>query len=210
MKYEKFVVSYARGTSGNFITQILDRLILGYKPMVYGTNNNCHADQPFTGIPYSNAWNDPKIYEYFEFQDDAVRDFKFAKILTTHTYPDFDTINKRHTSIGIILIIPDLDDFKETVLNQELKVFNRVPKFVHFSQHIANYPEHFTKKVNYPENCLEIKYKEIFTETDSSFVALKKIEEFTGLIAPPELIKDYALYANNQKKLLSQYIDQLR
>lgn len=209
MKYDSYIVSYSRGTSGNFITQILDRLIVGYKPIHYCERNSCHIDQPFTGIAHPNAWNDPKIYEHFEFQNKRIKDYKFSKILTTHIYPDFNVINSRYTNIGIVLIIPSLDDLNVTTFNTEYKIFGKIPDLSK-TGHLTMLPDHFTRKSEYPKNCLEIKYKDIFTKTDRSFLALEKIEVFAGLTATQELINDYRIYVENQYRLIEQHKNHLR
>ena len=65
MKHKQYIVSFAKGTSGNFIVQVANSLIIGYRPIIYSEQNNCHIERPFNGITHSNASNDPKIYEYF-------------------------------------------------------------------------------------------------------------------------------------------------
>ena len=205
MIYDSFIVSYARGTSGNFITQILNRLILGYKPILFSDTNNCHVEMPFTGIAYSDAWNDPKIYEYFTFQDESVREYKFSKILTTHVYPDFEIVNNRYKKIGVILIEPDQEDAKEIFFNMQYKNFKKIPTQEEYYLYVNNLPKHYKKQNNYPVNCLNLGYRDIFTQTDANYIALDKLLNFTGLKICNKLLENYHRYVKNQEKLIQYF-----
>lgn len=208
MSYGQYIVSFNKGTSGHFISNILDRLIVGYTPIIFSDTNNAHTGL-YTGIAYPNAADDPKIYEYFEFQPSTVRDYKFSRILTTHTYPNFALINQRYNDIGIILIKADPDDFREIAINRRFKNFKLVPTRQELSGELKLKTKHFEEDT-YPENCLIIYYKDIFRRDNDSFRALKQIEDFTGLIATPELIDNYELYVTNQQKLREQYLYTIR
>lgn len=207
MKYDRYIVSYTRGTSGNFITQVLDRMIVGYNPIIFGKNNNCHISQPFTGIGHSNAWNDTTIYEYFEFQGSWVRDYKFSNILTTHVYPKFDLINARHSNIGIILIKMNASDYPEVVMNQKHKITRMSDNYTPLD--IKRFSR-FIEDDDYPENCLTIQYKDIFLPYEQSFKALTQLENFTNLVASDEIINDYKTYVSNQESMRNQYLNKLR
>ena len=206
MIYDSFIVSYASGTSGNFITQLLDRLILGYKPILLSDTNNCHVEMPFTGIAHSDAWNDPKIYEYFTFQDESVREYKFSKILTTHVYPDFEIINNRYKKIGVILIEPDQEDAKEIFFNMLYKTLKKIPTPKEHYLYLKNLPKHYKKQNNYPENCLVLKYKEIYETVGEKYCILETLTEFTGIDSIPKHLNIACeQYISNRTKIINQY-----
>lgn len=206
MNYDKYIVSFMPGSSGRFITSVLDRIIrVSAPPIQFCENNSAHIDLPYTGISHPNP-NDPKIFEYLEF--DAYEKV-VSCILTTHVFPDFDLINKRFSDIGIILIqVPDENIF-EVVFNSHLK--NRNLMLTHgdliprkkFA--LANWTKFLTPVETFPTNCLMLNYNDLFESENGVFLILNKIEEFMGLPIPKYVEENYQEYVNNRTEMLMKY-----
>lgn len=210
MNYDKYIVSFMPGSSGRFITSVLDRMIRAsvsptVSPIVLCENNSAHIDCPYTGISHPNP-HDPKIFEYLEF--DAYEKV-VSCILNTHVFPDFDLINKRFSDIGIILIQVPVENNFEVSFNSQLKSNNRILTYNDLIPRtkfeLAKFTKFFAPLESCPNNCLVLNYTDLFESENGSFLALTKIKEFAGLPIPQHVEETYQKYVNNRTEMLVKY-----
>lgn len=211
MKYNKYIISFRPGSSGRFIKSLLDRIIMGsINPVEICPFNSSHLDESFTGISISDI-HAPDIYNIltYEFTNPELGQ-SFSKIFATHTYPDFETINTRFDDIGIILIKPDHDDAKEIVFNSIYKNKNEMlsPLDLEIKSHkiVHKMKSQFFHEDDYPENCLVLKYKEIYEKVGEKYRILEILKEFTGIQSVPDhLTIACEQYISNRAKIINQY-----
>lgn len=214
MKYDKFIVSFSPGSGGRFVAAILDRIALQIDDPIYiCPYNSAHFvarkipgfDYPinYTGISSVDP-NCSNIYELLEFDDPPVN-FKTSLILSTHTYPDFELINKKFENIGIIIITLREEDMKEVVFNSSYKNQN-----IHLDDEILEIRSkklpysigyrNFLKDQMYPSNCLTLPYADIFTNR-----LLDKLKNFLEVDTIPESVLDaHASYISGRTMILDQ------
>ena len=152
----------------------------------------------------------PDVYSTFTYVNTPNIE-PYSKILHSHVYPDFETINSRFDNIGIILIKPDHDDAKEIAFNTEYKNKQEILPSITLELR-SNYVVHISKDKkffcndNYPENCLVLKYKEIYKKVGEKYRILEILKEFTGIpTAPDHLNIACEQYISNRTKIINQY-----
>jgi hypothetical protein len=199
MKYNKYIVSFVAGSSGRFVVQVLDRILLQKKDLITITEyNSAHADANdiYTGHSIGEPHH-PKVFEILNFDSPSTRNYPFSNILSTHVYPNFKVINSRFDDVGIILIRPEQDDAKEIAFNSWYKNRNIVLDVDMLEKKAKRAfldDIKFFSNDEYPKNCLVIKYKELYQIENNKHIMLEKLKKFTGI----EEVPDIAVTACNQ------------
>jgi len=184
MKYNKYIVSFVAGSSGRFVVQVLDRILLQKKDLIAITEyNSAHSNEPYTGHSIADTHH-LNVFETMKFDSPSARNYPFSNIISTHVYPDFKVINSKFNDVGIILIRPELDDAKEIAFNSYYKNRN-IEDSGKSLEYRANLfiqkNEKFFLTDVYPENCLVLNYKEIFQKENNKHIMLEKLKKFTGI-----------------------------
>jgi hypothetical protein len=219
MKYNKYIVAHAPGSSGTFITMILDRLILNSnRPINVYPNNSAHdvrgiaqyqrstRNQNYTGISVPDA-HASDIYDTFYFDRPGKT---YSSILTTHVYPDFKKINEKYDDLGIIIIKFNEDDVKEILFNSFYK--NKNVKLSNIELTVASKflledYNNFMKLEDTPKNCLVLQYTDLFRDLSDSSNTINKIKEFTGIsVEPDAIITAYYQYIEGRDRLVKDYV----
>lgn len=213
MKYNKYIVAHAPGSSGTFVSMILDRLILNSeKPINIYPNNSAHVvrtknkELEYTGVSVPDL-NAPDIYDTFYFDR---RGRTYSSILTTHVYPDFKKINEKYDDLGIIIIKFNEDDVKEISFNSFYK--NKNVKLSNIELTVASKflledYNNFMKLEDTPKNCLVLQYTDLFRDLSDSSNTINKIKEFTGIsVEPDAIITAYYQYIEGRDRLVKDYV----
>jgi hypothetical protein len=205
MKYNKYIVSFVPGSSGRFVVELLDRMILqSNTPIIIGEDNSAHLNKIYTGNCMPSP-NDERVFEYLKFDPINCKDFKFSYIFWCHVYPDFNVINSRFDDIGIILIKINHEDLPEIVSNS----FFKNKKYIISKKSIPNLVAHridtnyqFLKDDVYPKNCLVLDYKEIYQKE----IMLEKLKEFTGIEEVTNAVTDACnRYIEGRDRITKQF-----
>lgn len=207
MAYDKYIVSFVPGSSGRFIIEILDRLILGTTdPIEVCEKNSAHLNNTFTGMTVEDS-NDDDVYDVFTYQ---VRDNEtHSKILRTHVFPNFDVINKRFCDIGIILVHVGDDDVEEVLFNSYLKNKNvAMPEYMlkHMKRVFKTAHRDFFKEYDPPSNCLVIKYPDIFNKGKTHYLGLEQLRDFTETTITDGLVAVYEQYVIGRRRLVETHL----
>jgi hypothetical protein len=211
MKYNKYIISFAPGSSGRIIRKILDRLILNSENHIDIYPNNCAHDvhnkhvPEYTGISVPN----PNIFNIYDIVYFDPMGKTYSSILPTHVYPNFNKINDRYDDIGIIVINFNTDDVKEIQFNSFYKNKNiqltnsELDKSANlFSKKYAN----FMKILDYPENCLVLQYTDLFRDLTDNFNAINQLKEFTGISNnPASVVSAYEKYREGRAVIVNQF-----
>lgn len=180
-----------KGSSGRFLGQLLDRMVLQKQDRIdIGENNSAHNNIPQFFAPEISNPQHPSIFNFLKFNSNSC-------ILHTHTYPDFKVINSRFDDVGIILIKPEQDDAKEITFNSCYKNSNFVPDVDMLEKKAKKTfldDIKFFSTDEYPKNCLVIEYKELYQIEKDKPTVLEKLKKFTGI----EEVPDVAVIACNQ------------
>ena len=193
MNYQKYIISFVPGSSGRFVSRVLDRLILqSTTPITISDVNSVHSDiRDYTGISMINI-NDPDVFDrlYFDPPGKGPENYgPSSSILATHVYPDFDKINEKYQDVGVILIRVKPEDLKEVVFNSALKNENLMLDTRTLLNKVVVYNRQnylFLKDDFYPANCLILDYPEIYNKLK----LLKKLMDFTGIDTVPDGLYD--------------------
>jgi hypothetical protein len=210
MKYDKYIVSFVPGSSGRFVKSLLDRIIMGSSnPIELCPYNSSHLDKTFMGIATFHL-HIPDVYSTFAYANTPKLE-PYSKILHSHVYPDFETINKRFDNVGIILIKFEHDDAKEIAFNIIYKNKKEILPPITLelgNNHIVNVPKYkkFLCNDDYPKNCLVLRYKEIYETVGEKYRILETLKEFTGIDSIPKHLNIACeQYISNRTKIINQY-----
>jgi hypothetical protein len=146
------------------------------------------------------------------------------KVLATHFFPEFDAIRARfQDTMGVIIITVEENDLIEVAINAILK--NGPPIDIetlnnpiiqaniteglkqNYAQvtgrlRIAKTTEYQAKPTN---NSLLLKYSELFNESETGYLTLDKLSQFTGLAVTDNIVQSFRNYAQGRQKLLTYY-----
>jgi len=219
MKYKKYIISFIPGSSGRFVLAIMDRILLGLDTIINLSEDNSAHENTI------KIWGNLKFglptpsnnYEPLESNNTDIHVFH------THIYPKFDLINSRFKNVGIILIKPDIQDMREILFNNLTKNKNIesmntfLKNYFYPNKNITNtmiefefnFKKHnkifFTNDI-YPDNCLVIKYSEIYETTGEKYLLIEKLKEFTGIsIVPSSVITACKQYTFNRNEIVKQH-----
>ena len=154
---DSYIISFINGSSGRFVKFILYSLLTDYKEeMRMNTENSAHLENFYTGARIGHGVDstlDKKrnfdigkspsetIYSFFEFDLDIPAGV--PKIFQTHTYPEFDLIERRLPDTKVILINVEEDAWLEVVGNSVYKnaiaLLNDRDNGIQLTEHQTNY-----------------------------------------------------------------------
>ena len=214
MSHESYIVSYFHGTSGSFITHLLWSMINDIDEAIPITHKN--SVHPFYS-PWNDTWthpeyNDPECAN----SKNIFKGLQFKKkgIVMTHTYPDFDLIDKSLPDTKIILITFGPSSFNEIAYNcvtktdsgktidylesafnnlYNLKDYSMVDQFYSFCD-TSLVPEDLTNKI------LMLEYTDIYQKTATSYVAIEKLSKLTGKSILPKTLDSYNQYVKTRNE----------
>jgi hypothetical protein len=126
-----------------------------------------------------------------------------VKVLATHAYPNIVSLMAWDVKPGVILITLDPADKAEIEFNHLLKnkkiikldVKNDIQKFINSM---------FNNPID-SDIVLSLKYSDIFTPTENSYLGLEQIEKFTGLVASDKVKQNYKKYVDGRNNLLKKH-----
>lgn len=209
MKYESYIISYAPGSAGTFLTSMLGAMLRGSDTLNLSDRNNAAGNEGYLGVSITDP-NSPDIYHKLFFDDDA--DFR---ILKTHVYPNFPLINITFKNIGIILVTLTEEDVFTSLGNNGYKN-NKIKEYMDGREIVSRNGKHWKRLANFApfvnptipklDNVLEIKYAELFAKDGGVFVAQKKIEEFTSLRFTENQNLNWQKYVDNQAIFLEKFM----
>ena len=205
MNFDKYIISFCPGSSGRLIHTILYNLITGSKDVLeFNSNNDSHLDIKESAMSI-NA-HSPGVYRDVEFDESAI-----VKVLKTHTFPDFEVIEKKFGSdIGIIIITLSPRDLIEVVFNSHLKNDNTILSNSRLLN-ICKFKKYSWNKFinpnleNYP-NMLVLEYNKLFDEGPNGFETIKKLSDFVGINPAPNISKTFKNYANGRLRLIDTHM----
>ena len=132
---DSYIISFINGSSGRFVKFILYSLLTNYTEEIRITEeNSAHLENFYTGGRASHLVDteiDKKrnfdigkspgetIYSFLEF--DSGISPEVPKIFQTHTYPEFEIIQRRLPNTKIVLINLEEDDWLEVIGNSVYK-----------------------------------------------------------------------------------------
>jgi len=99
---DPYIVAFEAGSSGRFISYILDSLLSGTNELfLVAKDNSAHLHNSIKGVDFSTCAdpNSSNIYQQIKFVYEEP-----IKILTTHTFPNFDVIYGKYPNAKIIII----------------------------------------------------------------------------------------------------------
>ena len=154
---DSYIISFINGSSGRFVKFILYSLLTDYKEeMRMNTENSAHLENFYTGARIGHGVDstlDKKrnfdigkspgetIYSFFKFDSDIPAGV--PKIFQTHTYPEFDLIERRLPDTKVILINVEEDAWLEVVGNSVYKnaiaLLNDRDNGIQLTEHQTNY-----------------------------------------------------------------------
>jgi hypothetical protein len=212
MKYDKYIISFFPGSSGKFVKSLLDRIIRkSSDPIIISPYNDAHLNTTYTGMSMGNP-NVSNIYDILKFDPVSYKDFVFSKIFHSHTYPDFDTINSKFDDVGIILIKPDNMDIRELIFNRSYKNEGKIASkyWIEACYDVISNGRHpykfFYPILEYPKNCLILKYTDIFEKDGEKYRILEILKEFTGIAEVPNHLNEVCeQYISNRNSLINQH-----
>jgi len=204
--YDCYFLLFPSGASGTFLTFILHGLITkSDDTIILSDTNHAHDNLLETGAR-SNRSPDSTRH--------SIRNCYFvegsSKIVSSHSFPSdtlINFINGKYINPGIIVISGTQDnDLLEITGNYLIKSLNletitkeqvaaEVQLFAYAFKEFGN--SNSTK-----DNLLVIKYNEIFTPIENSFIGLRNLEEFTGIPATDKVLENYKTYVRGRKKLV--------
>ena len=213
MNYDKYIISFCPGSSGRFVTALLDSLILRKNHYIdLCPYNSAHNHGFYRGVNLIDP-NHPCVYHDLSF-DSRSSEPIHSNILHTHVFPDFELINlinSRFSDIGIIIIKVDLSDLREVFFNSAYKNHNRIPEFD--DNKIAGFKNYWKKFINdetnviaYPKNCLILPYSSIYEKTENGFLVLEFLSNFTAIKEIPISTIDACYrYSDTRNRLIKEY-----
>ena len=225
MKYNKYIVAHAPGSSGRFISKILDRLILNSeKPIDIFPNNSTHAIIPnyaspvlqetalrkinkeeYTGVSIPDL-NNSNLYNTFYFD---LRGRTYSSILTTHVYPDFIKINEKYDDLGIIIVNFSESDVKEISFNSAYKNKNiQIPnsRLDVASKFFLEKYTNFMKIQNIPENCLILQYTDLYRDLTDKLNTINQLKEFAEISNNPNsVINAHKQYLEGRTRIVNEF-----
>jgi hypothetical protein len=219
MKYKKYIISFIPGSSGRFVLAIMDRMILGLGDTInISEENNAHENNiQIWGNNKFGLPNPSNNYEPLNVNTSGIYVFH------THIYPNFDLINSRFENVGVILIKPEIEDMREILFNNLIKNKNIesmnifLKKYFYPNKTITNsmldiefnFKKHnkiFFTSDTYPDNCLVIKYSEIYETIGDNYQLIEKLKKFTGIsIVPTSVIDACKQYNFNRTEIINQH-----
>lgn len=212
MKYNKYIVAHAPGSSGTFVSMILDRLILNSeKPINIYPNNSAHVvrtknkELEYTGVSVPDL-NAPDIYDTFYFDR---RGRTYSSILTTHVYPDFIKINEKYDDLGIIIVNFSESDVKEISFNSAYKNKNiQIPnsRLDVASKFFLEKYTNFMKIQNIPENCLILQYTDLYRDLTDKLNTINQLKEFAEISNNPNsVINAHKQYLEGRTRIVNEF-----
>jgi hypothetical protein len=116
--YDPYIIAFASGTSGRFISYIVRSILSNNaEDFLITEQNSAHLYKSNFGTIFNNtSVNADEIYEKIDFNFDEP-----IKILTSHTFPQIDIINKRFSKTKIIVITYEMSDLLEIAGNNFFK-----------------------------------------------------------------------------------------
>jgi len=121
MNDDKYIISFVAGSSGRFLANILWNIINDADSQIEFTKyNSAHYKHPWTNnwnkeINYGGgSWyvNGPNAFKNFNFVGDSP-----IGLVTTHSYPDWETIREKFPTIKTIIIKYEQEDVPELIGN---------------------------------------------------------------------------------------------
>lgn len=193
------------GSSGRFLRYILNGMITkSTERWVSNPLNHAHFNNIDGGVR-DDATSDPNaamIFHKFYFEDVP------AKILATHQFPVYDVINERFPNIGIIVINVSEKDLLEVTGNALLKnKLTVVTEAQVINESKVASVQRNSVFINYEDtrnNLLIINYSDLFQPLGDSYLALKKLEEFTGLDTTETVMENYRAYLTGRERLINK------
>jgi hypothetical protein len=205
MNYDSYVISFMPGSSGRFLRYVLNGMITkSDEPLILNSLNHAHNNNIEGGArPWSihSSFNTRALFDEFDFEDVPV------KILATHLFPDWEAIERRKIDSGIIVIGVQDQDLLEVTGNALLKNNLAVVTQEQVIRESEVIRVTLHKFINYAENrdkLLIINYSDFFKSAGESYIALKKLEEFTGLETTDTVLQNYMTYVTGRDKLISK------
>lgn len=117
---DRYIISFVAGSSGRFLASILWNIIHDDNSNIQFTKyNSAHCKHPWTEnwnekIQYGSPWyvNGPDAFKKFDFIGDSPKG-----LITTHSYPDWETIRQKFPTIKTIIIKYEPEDVPELIGN---------------------------------------------------------------------------------------------
>ena len=200
MNFDRYIISFNPGSSGRFIKFILISLITNSDVDIQLSEvNDAHLNYPeevaFGALVSRENMHKSTIYSN---TDTIFDNYASVKVLATHAYPNIKALTSWDVKPGVILITIDPTDKTEIRLNNLLKNKNNtIPSAVYITPI-------FRKPID-SEIVLSLKYSDIFTPTESSYLGLEQIEKFTGLIVSEKIKQNYKKYVDGRNNLLEKH-----
>lgn len=185
-------------------------MLTGGKPVSYTSTNAAHNESPWEDSFHiaDEDCNSKDIFKKITFT-------KNLGLVHTHTYPEFEYMN-RLPNTKIIIIKIDKKDHDEVVHNWVIK--NNDPLHLldsikmgidYFSENdrpdiditqMYKYCNPYVPK-DFTNATLIINYSDLYKPTDNSYVALEQLEQFLGKEANASIIENYKEYVDNRNKI---------
>lgn len=259
-----YIVSYAPGCSGRFLTAVVFKLAnKNDTPIAITSENSGHTEEEngiVTGYYPLKKYSSLTSLVYLELT--KMNTGNTVPVYTTHSFPSFNIIEKRGKEFDetkFINISYEDDDIDELLVNTIVKFSLPFIKILLVDDTKKNHPNFFgviylllkfkklhgyeitldnlfdintikklctieynrqikyawseVSKFKHPINIpdkfkdrnLIIKYKDIFTKTKTSYIALEQLSDFTGTPITPNVYEAYHTYITNQPVMLNKY-----
>lgn len=198
MNFDRYIISFSPGSSGRFIQFILISLVTNSDVDIQLSEvNDAHLNYP-EEVAFGTLVSRENMHKSIIYSNtDTIFDnYASVKVLATHAYPNIKALTSWDVKPGVILITIDPTDKIEIRLNNLLKN-NTIPSTVYITPI-------FRKPID-SEIVLSLKYSDIFTPTESSYLGLEQIEKFTGLIASEKIKQNYKKYVDGRNNLLEKH-----
>jgi hypothetical protein len=207
MNFDRYIISFKPGSSGRFIKFILISLLTDSDADIQLSDvNDTHLNYPNTAfgtLVSREIMHRPIIYS----NTDTIFDkYASVRVLATHAYPNIELLTAWDVKPGVILITVDPASKAEIQFNALLKnkritkldVKNDIRKFISSMFNV------FNNSID-SDIVLSLKYSDIFTPTENSYLGLEQIEKFTGLVASDKVKQNYKKYVDGRNNLLEKH-----
>ena len=211
MNFDRYIISFKPGSSGRFIKFILISLLTDSNADIQLSEvNDTHLNdvgQAFGTLVLRENMHKSNVYSNV---DTIFDNYAPVRVFPTHAYPKINAIKCWDVLPGIILITIDPADKAEIELNHIIK-----NKFVDLNSTNLTIDEIIKKSLqktmwtfNNPiesDIVLSLKYADIFTPTEHSYLGLEHIEHFTGLKASEKVKQNYKKYVDGRKNFIEKH-----
>ena len=223
MNKNKFIISFCSGSSGRFLSVLVQRIISKSEDsIIICKNNSAHENTYYAGhgmnCPHFNIyerliWHDNPIYTHYVHSEYKINSYF---IIPTHCFPFnySENINEDVAKSTIILIRLEMDDVKEIVFNSMYKnagmsISKKALEFLVKSKKIFNEKDSliwFIEKKSNFNNVIEISYQSIFEKENDNYKLFNILKDITGIEnIPKSCYTALETYIKNRNELVQKY-----